>query len=64
MLRGPRSSAIQTLAQGDVSAAALAMFDDLWRDKLGKRFQEADIMHNLATIAPNSISRAIFHTDR
>jgi hypothetical protein len=40
------------------------MFDDLWRDKLGKRFQEADILHNLATIAPNSISRAIFHTDR
>jgi hypothetical protein len=40
------------------------MFDDLWRDKLGKRFQEADILYNLAMIAPNSILRAIFHTDR
>jgi hypothetical protein len=55
---------IQAMSTHDFLASELAGFDGLWRNKLGKRFKEAEILNNLATLAPNIISRAIFHTDR
>ncbi len=48
---------------GDFSAAALAPFDQLWQDQPGPRFREAGILNDLATLAPNIISRAIFYSD-
>jgi geranylgeranyl reductase family protein len=55
--------AIAALPGGDFSAAALAPFDQLWQDQLGPRFREAGILNDLATLAPNIISRAIFYSD-
>lgn len=58
------TTVIRALEQGKISVAILSIFDNLWRNQLGKRFQEADTLNNLATIAPNIISRAIFFADR
>lgn len=48
---------------GDFSAEALSSFDEAWQSQLGRRFKEAEILNTMATIAPNIISRAIFHSD-
>lgn len=60
--RAAAKTVLQALQTSDCSQAALAGFDDLWREKLGKRFKEAEILNNLASLAPNIISRAIFHS--
>ncbi|MBK9747555.1 MAG: geranylgeranyl reductase family protein [Chloroflexi bacterium] len=53
---------IEAQRNGDYSDRTLSRFDERWRAQLGGRFKEAEILNNLATIAPNIISRAIFHT--
>jgi geranylgeranyl reductase family protein len=60
--RAAAKTVLQAIASDNYSQAALASFDDLWREKLGKRFKEAEVLNNLASLAPNIISRAIFHT--
>jgi geranylgeranyl reductase family protein len=53
---------IEAHRNGDYSEDTLGRFDERWRTQLGGRFKEAEILNNLATLAPNIISRAIFHT--
>ncbi len=52
---------IEAQQRGDFSESALRRFDERWQAQLGSRFKEAEILNDLATIAPNIISRAIFH---
>ncbi|GAB4515054.1 MAG: geranylgeranyl reductase family protein [Anaerolineae bacterium] len=52
----------QAFATHDFSMDTLVHYDTLWKAALGERFKEAEILNNLATISPEIISRAIFHT--